>query len=96
MRCNGREELNGKSLTDVAKAHNVDPRKIADAIKAARTGELDQAVQANKLPADVASRLKANLDQEIEMQMSIVRGANGMLTGPEVRGVRVIRKDPGQ
>jgi len=91
-----RQELNGKSLTDVAKAHNVDPRKVASAIKAARESELDQAVQANKIPAEIANRLKANLDKEIGMQMSIVRTASGMLTGPEVRSVRTIQRDPGQ
>jgi hypothetical protein len=91
-----RQELNGKSLTDVAKAHNVDPQKVASALKAARTSELDQAAQANKIPADIVSRLKANLDRDIEMQMSLVRTGGGMLSGPEMRSVRIIQKDPGQ
>ena len=91
-----RLELNGKSLTDVAKAHNVDPRKIASAIKATRESELDQAVKDTKLPADIATRLKANLDKEIEMSMSIVRTGTGMLIGPDMRSVRIIQKAPGQ
>ncbi len=91
-----RQELNAKSLTDVAKAHTVDPQKVASALKAARASELDQAAQANKIPADIVSRLKANLDRDIEMQMSLVRTGGGMLSGPEMRSVRIIQKDPGQ
>lgn len=91
-----RQELNGKSLTDVAKAHNVDAQKVASALKAARTSELDQAAQANKIPADIISRLKANLDRDIEMQMSLARTGGGMLSGPEMRSVRIMQKDPGQ
>jgi hypothetical protein len=68
---------------------------VASAIKAARESELDQAAQANKIPADIVSRLKASLDKEIEMQMSVVRTA-GMMIGPEVRSVRILQKDPGQ
>jgi hypothetical protein len=90
-----RQELSGKSLTDVAKAHNVDPGKVASAIKAARESDLDQAAQTSKIPADIVNRLKANLARDIEMQMSMVRTA-GMFIGPDVRSVRIIQRDPGQ
>jgi hypothetical protein len=89
-----RKELDGKSLTDVAKAHNVDPRKVASAIKAAREAELDQAVQANKMPAQIANDIKANFDKEIEMQMTIVRTGNGMLTGSYAGNVHIMLKEP--
>ena len=60
--------------------------------------ELDQAVKDNKLPADLAIPLKANLGKEIEMSMSIVRTGAGMLIGPDMRSVRIfqIPKTPGQ
>ena len=42
----------GKSLADIARAHNVDPKVVADALKAKRRSELDAAVAAGKLPKD--------------------------------------------
>jgi hypothetical protein len=66
----------GRSLTDVARAHNVDPKIVADALKAKRRADLDAAVAQGGLPADVANRLKANLDREIDGLMQI-SGAPG-------------------
>lgn len=65
-----------KSLTDVAHAHKVDPNVVADALKAKRRADLDAAVTQGTLPADVANRLKANVDREIDDLMEI-SGAPG-------------------
>jgi hypothetical protein len=66
-----RKEWQGKSLADVAKEHNVDPRVVADALKAQRAAELDKAVAEGNLPAQMAERLKAHLDEEIEHFMNV-------------------------
>jgi hypothetical protein len=60
------ESKTGKSLADIAKAHNVDPKVVADALKAQRRADIDSAVSAGKLPADIATRLKSHLDEEID------------------------------
>jgi plasmid maintenance system antidote protein VapI len=75
-----KQEHVGKSLTDVAKAHNVDPQTVANALKAQRTADLDQAVKDGKLTADMASRMRTNLDAEIQFMMSIVPPAK--MVGP--------------
>jgi hypothetical protein len=89
-----RQQLTGKSLTDVAKAHNVDPQKVANAIKAARESDLDQAIQAGKIPADMANRFKTKLDEEIAMLMTTVRSANGAFG--EVHNMRFELSAPGE
>jgi len=69
----------GKSLADIARAHNVDPKVVADALKAKRRSELDAAVAAGKLPKDQAEQLKSHLDQEIDFLMqSPAFGARGI------------------
>jgi hypothetical protein len=85
-----RQELSRKSLTDVAKAHNVDPQTVANAIKSARIAELDKAASSGKAPADFVTRVKSNLDKEIEMQMTIVRGANGGPGEPDLHLFRTV------
>jgi hypothetical protein len=70
-------ELVGKSLTDVAKAHNVDPQVVASALKSQRNADLDQAVKNGTLPSDMATNMRTNLDAEIQFTMSIVRPSTG-------------------
>jgi hypothetical protein len=74
-----RQQLTGKSLTDVAKAHNVDPQKVSNAIKSARLADLDQAIQSGKIPADIANRFKTKLDEEIALLMTTVRSTTGSM-----------------
>jgi hypothetical protein len=62
----------GKSLTDIAKAHNVDPKVVADALKAQRKAELDKAASDGVMPKAVADKLKANIDDEIDHLMKAV------------------------
>jgi hypothetical protein len=64
-----RKEWPAKSFTDIAKAHNVDPKKVADALKAQRLADLDKAVAEKRLSAAAAQRLTSHLDMEIQMLM---------------------------
>jgi hypothetical protein len=74
-----KEMADGRSLTDIARAHNVDPKVVGDALKAKRRSELDAAVTVGKLPQDQAERLKSQLDQEIDFLMrSAAFGARGI------------------
>jgi hypothetical protein len=90
-----RKELDGKSLTDVARAHSIDPQKVTIALKAARTTDLDQAVQSGKLPADVASKMKSNLDKEMEIMMTMVRATDGAFGDVSLQTVRISTDTPG-
>jgi uncharacterized protein (DUF433 family) len=56
----------GQTIADVAKAHNVDPQKVIDALDAAAAKQIDDAVSSGKLQADRAAKLKDRLDQRIE------------------------------
>jgi hypothetical protein len=81
-------EVSTKSLNEVAKAHNVDPKVVADALKAQRRADIDAAVGTGKLTAQLADRLKAHVDEEIDHLMQ-VPGFRG-------RGVfRIERSDRG-
>ena len=71
------ESASGKSLADIAKAHNVDPKVVADALKAQRRADIDTAVAAGKLPADIANRLKSHLDEEIDRLIQLPGFARG-------------------
>jgi hypothetical protein len=55
----------GKSLADVARAHNVDPQKVIDALVAKANAEIDKAVADGKLPADKAADAKAKTTERI-------------------------------
>jgi hypothetical protein len=74
-----RKEAANKSLTDVAKAHNVDPKVVADALKAQRRSDLDKAVADGHLPTRMADRLKADLDKEIDRLMELPGVAGGAI-----------------
>ena len=81
-----KQEAKDKSLTEVAKAHNVDPKVVADAIAAQRRADFDTAVADGKIPAAMADRLKANLDREVQRLMELP-GSRGELLYVE-RSVR--------
>jgi transposase-like protein len=76
-----REQTGGKSIADVARAHNVEPKVVADALKTERRAELDKAVAEGSLPREVADRLKSHVDTEIDhlMQLSGL-GGEGLFT----------------
>jgi ribosomal protein S20 len=67
----------GKSLADIAKAHNLDPKAVADAIKTQRKSELDKAVADGVMPKNVADKLKSHIDDEIDHLMQAVPTVGG-------------------
>jgi hypothetical protein len=72
-----RQELPNKSLTDVARAHNVDPGKVANALKKAANDRIDQAVTAGRLNADQANQKKSQEAAEIDQLMTRTFGQGG-------------------
>lgn len=88
-----RQELPGKSLSDVAKAHNVDPSKVADALKADANAKIDQLASGRNLSADRVTQLKQHAAALIDRLMSrqfpakAVPGARGNSNrSPAARG----------
>jgi len=70
------QELPGKSLADVATAHNKDPQTVAAALKAAANTRIDQAVSSGRLTADQGNTQKTNIDARIDqfMTMTVPQG----------------------
>jgi hypothetical protein len=81
-----KSEWTNTSLNDIARAHNVDPKVVADALKAQRTADLDKAVAAGKLPSQVADRLKAHLSDEVAHLMEFPGGPGRAIFRFEQRG----------
>jgi transposase-like protein len=65
-----RQELPGKSLTQVAQAHGKDPAAVATALKNAAHTRIDQEVTDGHLTADQATTRKTQTDQRIDQQMT--------------------------
>jgi hypothetical protein len=72
-----RQELRGKSLADVARAHNVDPNRVASALKADAAARIDQAVASGRLGADRAAQLKQDANTRIDHLMTQQIPASG-------------------
>ncbi len=65
-----RQELPGKSLADVARAHNVDPATVATALKTDADSRIDSLVTNGRLQADRAAELKQRAEQRIDQLMN--------------------------
>ena len=65
-----RQELPGKTLTDVARARSVDPARVSSALKTAATTQIDQAVTAGRLTTEQATRAKQRAGEEIDQLMT--------------------------
>lgn len=65
----------GQSVADVAKAHDVDPQKVVDAVVTAGNQKIDQAVTNGKLTAERATKLKAKLPQLVTRLVNRTRAA---------------------
>ena len=76
----------GKTIADVAKDKGVDPQKVIDALVAAGTTRIDQAVTNGKLTAAQAAELKAKLKDSITAFVNGDRPAGG--PGFDGRGFR--------
>lgn len=61
-----KQEWKDRTLAEVAQAHNVDPQAVKDAIAAHRHAKIDEAVQAGKIPAEHAERMKERMDEAID------------------------------
>jgi hypothetical protein len=59
------ELRDGKSIADIAKAHNVDVQKVIDDLVNAANSKIDDAKNNGKLTDEQATRLKAELKQHI-------------------------------
>ena len=76
-----RQELPGKSLADVARAHNVNPTTVANALRAEATTRIDQAVSAGRITAEQAAQMKQGLSDRIDQQMNRQVPAGAPLPG---------------
>jgi hypothetical protein len=83
-----RQELPGKSLADVARAHNVAPTTVANALKAAATTHIDQDVSSGRLTADQAAQIKQGLDERINQQLNRQVPTGGPANAPTRGGPR--------
>lgn len=59
------EHKAGKTLAQIAQAHGVDPQKVADAIIAKISADIDKAVADGRLPADRAAKMKQELAKRV-------------------------------
>lgn len=64
------QELAGKSLSDVATAHNVDPATVANALRSDAHARVDQLVSNGKLAADRAATIKQRISDRIDRLMT--------------------------
>ena len=69
------QELPGKSLAQVAQAHAKNPTDVANALKAAESTRIDQAVAAGRLTADQGNQQKQQAAQRIDQQVNQVTPA---------------------
>lgn len=67
----------GQSIAAVAKAHNVDPQKVIDALVKDQTAKLDQAVKDGKMTQAQEDKLKAMLPQRVADAVNGVRPPRG-------------------
>jgi len=56
-----KELRDGKTIAEVATAHNVDPQRVIDAIVKAATDKIEAAKTAGKITAERAAKLEAQL-----------------------------------
>jgi hypothetical protein len=81
-----RQELPGKSLAQVASAHNKNPSDVATALKNAANQQIDQAVSSGRLTADQGNQRKQQVDQQIDQRMNQVTPQGGPGAGRGSRG----------
>jgi hypothetical protein len=76
------QELPGRTLSDVARARNVDPTVVANALKAQASQRIDQAASAGRIPADQVAAAKQNANQRVDELMNRQFPAAGQRRGP--------------
>ena len=65
-----RQDLPGHTLTEVAQAHNVEPKIVADALKADAIARVDRAASAGWLTTERADQIKQSIDTRIDQLMT--------------------------
>jgi hypothetical protein len=65
----------GQSIADVAKAHNVDPQKVIDALVKAGDARIDQALANGRIDQDKADQAKARLPERAKRLVNFTRPA---------------------
>jgi hypothetical protein len=84
-----RQELRGKTLTQVAQAHNVDPTTVANALKTAANDRIDQEAAAGRIPADQVVAAKQRAAERIDQMMTQTGPAGRPAQkGPDGRSAR--------
>jgi len=81
-----RQELPGGTLSDVARAHNVNPTNVANALKAQASQRIDQAASAGRIPADQVATAKQNANQRVDELMTRQFPATGQPGAPRQPG----------
>jgi uncharacterized protein (DUF433 family) len=82
-----RDELqDGKTIAEVAEAHDVDPQKVIDAVVAEATKRIDEAVADDELTEERATELKENLEEHATRLVNETRPPGG-------RGPRGFHRD---
>ena len=76
-----RQELPGKSLADVARARNVNPTTVANALKADANARIDQAAAAGRIPSDQVAAAKQRAAAEIDQRLTQQVPVGGAPTG---------------
>ena len=71
------EMQSGKSLAEIAKAHNVDSKTVVDALVASEIAEIDAQVTAGRLTAAQAATLTAELATRIQAMVDGTAGPGG-------------------
>jgi hypothetical protein len=72
-----RQELAGKSLADVARAHNVDPARVTQALSDDANKRIDAAAAAGRIPADQVASVKDRTSQAIDRFVNQTAPARG-------------------
>jgi hypothetical protein len=65
-----RQDLQGKSLTEVARAQNVDPATVASALKADASARIDQVARDGKFLPHQAAQMKQRANERIDQLMT--------------------------
>jgi uncharacterized protein (DUF433 family) len=86
-----RDELqDGKTIAEVAEAHDVDPQKVIDAVVAEATKRIDEAVADDELTEERAADLKENVEEHATRFVSETprpgRGFRGLRGGDHAEG----------
>lgn len=65
-----RQELSGKTLAEVASAHNANTTTVANALKSEANARIDQAAAAGRIPTDQVAAAKQRAADQIDHKMT--------------------------